>query len=558
MNTTIVTGLWDINRHNRSFDTYIEAFAKVLAIPQRMYIYVPSYLEDFVWQYRDSSNTQVKICELEEIKRIYEPFWDKTQEIRTSEEWVKRAGWLEDSPQYRLEWYNPIVQSKMFLLHDATINDESNNDYYYWLDAGITNTVPDGHLRDDAVLDKLHNLTEASELLFLSFPYQADQEVHGFKYNAINKFARKKVEYVCRGGLFGGHSECIRQANGEYYNTLEATLNDGYMGTEESIFTIMSYIKPSTYRRYTLDENGLVVKFTEALRTDTAELEEIDKVRVIKSDILSKVKTNLYMLTFNMPEQLLHTIETMKKTDNLMTHPDMYLFDNSTDERLMIENRKIAQKYNMEYICLMGNTGICRARQTIAEHFHESDADYMIFFEDDMTFNSIDEDVKHCRSGFRSYIPNIYELIHKITDYEQLDFLKLSFTEVFGDNNTQWAWYNLPQHKREEYWPFYNELPIQGTDPNCPTTKFDTIDVIDEVAYAIGEVYYCNWPLLISKEGNKKMFIDVKFKNPFEQTQMSHIFQLTKEQKVRPAVLLASPIWHDRIEFYEPEERREN
>ena len=54
------------------------------------------------------------------------------------------------------------------------------------------------------------------------------------------------------------------------------------------------------------------------------------------------------------------------------------------------------------------------------------------------------------------------------------------------------------------------------------------------------------------------MFIDVKFKNPFEQTQMSHIFQLTKEQKVRPAVLLASPIWHDRIEFYEPEERREN
>jgi hypothetical protein len=62
MNTTIVTGLWDINRHNRSFDTYIEAFAKVLAIPQRMYIYVPEYLENFVWQYRDSSNTQVKIC----------------------------------------------------------------------------------------------------------------------------------------------------------------------------------------------------------------------------------------------------------------------------------------------------------------------------------------------------------------------------------------------------------------------------------------------------------------------------------------------------------------
>ncbi len=48
-NTTIVTGLWDINRHNRPFDVYIEAFAKVLSMPQRMFVYVPEELEDFVW-----------------------------------------------------------------------------------------------------------------------------------------------------------------------------------------------------------------------------------------------------------------------------------------------------------------------------------------------------------------------------------------------------------------------------------------------------------------------------------------------------------------------------
>mgnify|MGYP003671629465 FL=1 len=39
---------------------------------------------------------------------------------------------------------------------------------------------------------------------------------------------------------------------------------------------------------------------------------------------------------------------------------------------------------------------------------------------------------------------------------------------------------------------------------------------------------------------------------------MSHIYQLTKEEKIRPAILLASPIWHDRIKHYQPEERREN
>ncbi len=520
---------------------------------------------------------------------MYTPFWDKTQELRQQDQWINRAGWLSDSPQCRLEWYNPIVQSKMFMLNAATMFDEADNEYYYWLDAGITSTVPEGHLSSESVLGKLHKLTEEQELLFLSFPYKADQEVHGFEFNAINTFAKHKVEYVCRGGLFGGHRDTITLANDDYYNTLDATLREGYMGTEESIFTIMSYNNPSIYRRYSLDENGIFLKLTEALSkervgrggggkgggggekrkekgkekkkkkiNESVELEEVDKVKVVRNNILDKVKTNLYMLTFNLPEQLLHTIATMEKTDNLLEHPSLYLFDNSTDPDAMVENERIAKLYGFEYMHQGSNTGICRGRQSIAEHFHESDADYMLFFEDDMTFNSESEEGKLCRSGFRTYAPNIYNTIHKIIDFEDLDFLKLSFSEVYSDNDTQCAWYNVPQDVRESYWPEYNQLPIQGLDSNCPKVEYKTINKIDDLSYAIGDVYFCNWPLLVSKEGNKKMFIDTKFDNPFEQTMMSHIFQLTKEEKVRPAVLLASPIWHDRIKFYEPKERREN
>ena len=64
--------------------------------------------------------------------------------------------------------------------------------------------------------------------------------------------------------------------------------------------------------------------------------------------------------------------------------------------------------------------------------------------------------------------------------------------------------------------------------------------------------------MIVSKEGNKKMFIDTKWTYPYEQTWMSHMYQLTKENKLRPAILLASPIWHERIKHYEPGERREN
>ena len=54
------------------------------------------------------------------------------------------------------------------------------------------------------------------------------------------------------------------------------------------------------------------------------------------------------------------------------------------------------------------------------------------------------------------------------------------------------------------------------------------------------------------------MFIDTKWAHPFEQTWMSHMYQLTKEDKLKPGILLASPILHDRIQYYKPEERREN
>ena len=39
---------------------------------------------------------------------------------------------------------------------------------------------------------------------------------------------------------------------------------------------------------------------------------------------------------------------------------------------------------------------------------------------------------------------------------------------------------------------------------------------------------------------------------------MSHVFQKQKEDYIKAAVLLASPIWHDRIKYYKPEERIEN
>jgi hypothetical protein len=141
---------------------------------------------------------------------------------------------------------------------------------------------------------------------------------------------------------------------------------------------------------------------------------------------------------------------------------------------------------------------------------------------------------------------------------DNIDFLKVSYSEFYGDNGTQWSWYNVPQNIRNEVWPHYNKLPQMGLDPNAPRTKFEEIHTVDGVSYAKGQVYYSNWPMIVSRDGNRKMFLETKWARPYEQTWMSFMFQETIKGNLHPAVLLASPITHNRISHYKPEERREN
>jgi hypothetical protein len=560
-NLTVVTGLWNINRNGRPFDHYIDNFKKLLDTPQNLFIFIEKEYEHLVWEKRSPKNTFVKIYELEDVKNLYSPFWQKTQDLRNDPNWnniTGENGWLKDSPQARLEWYNPIVMSKMFMLHDVTIWNPFDTEYFIWLDAGITNTVYEKYFTENNVLNKITKYLDP--FLFLSYPYEAVDEIHGFKYSEMNRYAGNKVEYVCRGGLFGGSKAAIHEANSEYYSLLHNTLSDGLMGTEESIFTIMSYLYPNRYRRFELDSNGLVIKFIQALDSENLQLSEIKKDLDFipnKNVNVDKLKVSIYMLTFNFPHQVEHTIQTWLKHSRFISNTRNILIDNSTNEEARIANKEICDKYGFEHIITNENTGINGGRFRAAQHFQESDSDYYLFLEDDMGIHP-PEELSFCRNGFRYFVPNLYDNILKIMHGSDLDFLKLSYTEVYMDNNIQVSWYNVPQTVRSEFWPDYDKLPVTGLDTNCPRTTFNKIEVVDGLSYITGDIYYCNWPTIVGKKGNQKMFLDTTWARPYEQTWMSHMFQETKKGNLKPAVLLASPIHHNRIAHYKPEERREN
>ena len=551
---TIVTGLWNIKRDeltegwSRSYEHYLEKFSQLLDVDCNMIIFGDDELESFVFEKRSHENTQF-------IQRgqswFKGEFYYKIQEIRTNPDWYNLAGWLKDSTQAKLEMYNPLVMSKMFLLHDAVILDKFDSQKLFWLDAGIANTVNMGYFTHDKVLDKIENLF--NRFTFVAFPYEADKEIHGFEINAMTEMVGQRVDKVCRGGFFGGSKSTIREMNTLYYDLMNTTLSRGLMGTEESLFSIMTYTNPTNIDYVEIESNGLLYKFFEDVKNDTVVIKSFRKDAPVVVNKNGDV--GLYVITFNSPKQFETLLKSMELYDsNFLTKTKKYLLDNSTDLTTTPRYLELCEQYGFEHI-KKPNIGITGGRVFVAEHFHESNMDYYMFFEDDMFFYQGEKNV--CRNGFSRKTENLYEKVLQISKKENFDFLKFNFTEFYGSHEKQWAWYNVDQEYRNRCWPDNPKLPVTGQDPNSPFLEYKNIKVYDGIPYATGEIYLSNWPIILSKEGNYKCYIETKYTYPYEQTLMSHCYKEMRKGKIYAGVLLMTPTEHNRFEFYEGGLRKE-
>lgn len=555
-NITLVTGIWDIGRGtltegwSRPYQHYLDKFSKLLEVDENMIIFGDEELQKFVSERRSESNTQFILKPLSWFKN--NDYFNYIQNIRTNEEWLSRSGWLKDSTQARLEMYNPLVMSKVFLLHDAKIMDKFNSEYMFWIDGGITNTVHPGYFTHDKVLDKLSKYI--SKFSFISFPYAAETEIHGFEYNKLNSIAGDKVNKVARGGFFGGPKSSISDINSIYYGLLMSTLGEGYMGTEESLFSIMVYKHADLINYFEIESNGLINKFFEDLKNDTLKPKSEGKVSV--ENTLDTNKVGLYVITFNSPNQFETLIKSMLEYDkDFILKPKKFLLDNSTDLSTTPRYKELCEEYNFEHIKKQ-NLGICGGRQFVSDHFNDSDLEVGIWSEDDMFFQN--KPGETCRNGFNRYTPNLYKKSLEILKKENFDMLKLNFSEFYGDSSTCWAWYNVPQDVRQSLWPDKPRLPVQGLDPNAPLTEFKNIKSHKGLPYTTGNIYYSNWTHFITKEGNRKMFQDTKWERPYENTWMSHIYQETIKGKINSGLLLLTPIEHNRFDHYDGSLRKES
>jgi hypothetical protein len=272
-----------------------------------------------------------------------------------------------------------------------------------------------------------------------------------------------------------------------------------------------------------------------------------------------EVKTNgdigLYVISFNSPNQFQTLIDSMMSYDpEFISKTRKFLLNNSTDLTTTPEYVRLCNQYGFEHI-KKDNIGITGGRVFIAEHFDNSDMDYYVFFEDDMFFyNGVD---KTCKNGFNRKTKNLYKKVLQIARKEQFDFLKFNFTEFYGSHENQWSWFNVDQEFRKTHWPFNQNLAHHGESPNVPKLEFKNIKSHEGVPYATGEVYLSNWPIILSREGNYKCYVETKFDHPYEQTLMSHCYKQTVKGRINAGVLLMTPTDHNRFDHYEGHLRKE-
>ena len=552
---TLVTGLWDIGRGelsdgwSRSYEYYLDKFSQLLKVENNMIIFGDQKLREFVFQNREQHNTQFILRDLSWFKN--NEFHDFIQKIRTNPSWYNQVGWLKESTQARLEMYNPLVMSKMFLLHDALLLDKFNSEKLYWIDAGLSNTVNMGYFTHDNVLPKIDKLFD--NFTFVCFPYQADREIHGFGIDKMTEITGTRVDKVARGGFFGGTKETIKTMNNLYYNLMKYTLEKGLMGTEESLFSILMYNNPTLIDYVEINSDGLMYKFFEDVKNNNVQIKTISKNK--KTNIKPNGEIGLYVISFNSPKQFETLIDSMiKYDDEFITKTKKFLLNNSTDLSTTPEYERLCDQYGFEHI-KKDNIGITGGRVFVAEHFNNSDMEFYYFFEDDMLFYNGTENT--CKNGFNRKTKNIFRKVLQIVKKEEFDFLKLNFTEFYGSHEKQWSWFNVDQEFRKTHWPFNQNLAHHGENPNVPNLEFKHIKSYGGISYVTGEIYLSNWPIILSREGNYKCYIETKFDHPYEQTLMSHCYKQTVKGKINAGLLLMTPTEHNRFDHYEGHLRKE-
>lgn len=264
---TIVTGLLNIDRDDRSFEEhYIKGLDKILSIRNPLVVYAEKEYHEYIVKRRKelsvaTSNNRIEVREFNRDKLEELPFFSDVQDIITRPDWIEQSDWIKNSPLIS-KYYVALTLAKPFLLDNIVEENPFNSKRFYWVDAGMCNSF---HVTEPLTEFNFLKMPKNDKYALSSYPYWTNSEIHGYSIKVMTDYIGRKPEYVCRATIFGGSKEAVKNFTDKYYEVIDDSILKGTIGTEEAIFTIIDMKYPELVDRYAMP-NGDIKNYLNLIR----------------------------------------------------------------------------------------------------------------------------------------------------------------------------------------------------------------------------------------------------------------------------------------------------
>ena len=248
---TLVTVMLDLGRHKlgggfaRPFSEYINRMRSFMAYDLPKVVFLDrAHLSEFQ-PLIDGSPGPVHVIPFstEQLQAEF-PWHAQVQAIRGRESWSHQQEWLSHSPQATLEFYNPLVMSKVNLTLQAAALNPFKTEGFLFIDAGHLCNQPAAVNKKNQALIGERYMSRGMTITFFDYtPATHNGEVHGFEAAAFQEYIgdTELPLRVGRGGFFGGRPSDMAVAQELIELMLTETLGKGLMGTEENMFAMLDY-----------------------------------------------------------------------------------------------------------------------------------------------------------------------------------------------------------------------------------------------------------------------------------------------------------------------------
>eukprot|EP01087_Luapelamoeba_hula_P007365 TRINITY_DN1808_c0_g2_i1.p1 TRINITY_DN1808_c0_g2~~TRINITY_DN1808_c0_g2_i1.p1 ORF type:complete len:576 (-),score=70.29 TRINITY_DN1808_c0_g2_i1:82-1809(-) len=209
----------------------------MLIIQRKYYQFVEDVIHD---------QAIIHFVEIEDLRNW--KYYEGIERIRRTKDWQQISSWIPDSPQAYSDLYNPVIMRKIYWLQELCEMNPFGSKFFMWVDSGICSVGLTANKMD--YLGRRYAQMMEPGFLATNSPRDGGDEIQGFWRWKLEEMVGGHVSYLTKGGTFGGTCPRIKDVVELYDNALDTSLKEGFLGTEESIFTIAYYKRPEIFHEF--------------------------------------------------------------------------------------------------------------------------------------------------------------------------------------------------------------------------------------------------------------------------------------------------------------------